>query len=338
MNKRIPYLDFLRCLAIVFVVLLHVMVPFLSNPALFGIPSWRFCIFQNEFNRTGVPLFFMLSGYLLLRSSSTSNISWFYQKRTGRILPPLLIWNLIYYVLRAYHAGDPIRVRGFLSSLINQGSSYHMWFVYTLLGIYLLTPFLKRMTDACTPGQELLLIGLVLFPCTIRPLLNTALPCYIHLFDPLMEGYLGYFLLGHWLGSHRLPLLGRLLVYLLGVAGFLLGAGGNMTAAPGSLPFNGGYSLNHYLCAAAIFVFFRAALEDHLHRGSAIPRILAKLADLVFGVYWVHPLVLGLVTLWLGNHLTVMQAVIFRSALTLGISFLFSAIVSHIPLVRRVLL
>ena len=77
-----------------------------------------------------------------------------------------------------------------------------MWFVYTMMGIYLAAPFLKRITDACTGRQLSLLLLLIIFPTSIRPLLNTVLPVYIYLFDPILEGYLGFFLMGYLLGHY----------------------------------------------------------------------------------------------------------------------------------------
>lgn len=65
--RRMAELDLLRCLAILMVVTLHAAAPLLSDPALMGTPAWYFCLLLDPFSRTGVPLFFMLSGFLLLR-------------------------------------------------------------------------------------------------------------------------------------------------------------------------------------------------------------------------------------------------------------------------------
>lgn len=43
--------------------------------------------------------------------------------------------------------------------------------------------------------------GIILFPTTLRPILNQLLPVDLYFFDPLMEGYVGYFLLGYLLGK-----------------------------------------------------------------------------------------------------------------------------------------
>ena len=127
---------------------------------------------------------------------------------------PLTVWSIIYYVAEACYRQHPTDLHDFLSRFLNQGVTYHMWFVYTLLGIYLLCPVLKRMVDQCTLRQLVFLWVLILFPTTLRPILNHILPVYIHLFNPLLEGYIGYFLLGYLLGGAEFPKASRVLIYL----------------------------------------------------------------------------------------------------------------------------
>ena len=95
MKHRITYLDCLRCIAILFVIVLHAMSPILSNPVYYGISSWYLCLLQNPLNRTGVPLFFMISGYLILRSPDTLIPSTFYRRHLLRLALPLCAWNQI---------------------------------------------------------------------------------------------------------------------------------------------------------------------------------------------------------------------------------------------------
>lgn len=234
--------------------------------------------------------------------------------------------------------GETFRLRDFLAGLLNQGHGYHMWFVYTLLGIYLLCPFLKRMTEGCTGSQLLLLVGIILFPTAIQPILNLAQPVYIHLFGPLMEGYLGYFLLGYWLGGRKLTPKARRLLYILGAAAYLIAFLGNLRqASPQSipLPFNGGYRLHHYFTAAAVFVLVRTFFEDHAKVEAALSAPLAWLSNRVFGIYWVHVLVLEAVTRTAGAQMSILMFVGGRLGLTVLISLLFAAVVSKIPVLRR---
>ena len=66
-KERVAYLDCLRCFAIFLVIVLHVLVPVVSNTGLYGVPSWELCVVLDAFTRVGVPLFFMLSSRRVLQ-------------------------------------------------------------------------------------------------------------------------------------------------------------------------------------------------------------------------------------------------------------------------------
>ena len=196
------------------------------------------------------------------------------------------------------------------------------------------------MVDSCSWNQLLLLVGIILLPTTFQPLLNLLQPVYINLFGPLMEGYLGYFLLGYWLGSQRLSPRGRLLLYCLSIAGYCIAVLGNLAEASPQgilLPFNGGYRLHHYFTAAAVFVLVHTAFEGRAKAAASLSGPLAWLSSRVFGVYWVHVLVLEGVTRAVGSQMTILQFVGIRLGLTVVLSFAFAAAATKIPGVCRLM-
>lgn len=340
MEKRIPYLDFLRCLAICFVVVLHSIASTLVNPECYQCNTWYLCILIDPFDRTGVPLFFMISGYLLLSRSNTERIWNFYRHNIPKLVIPLTVWSFIYYAGEVVCGQHPIEVNQFLSRFLNQGVSYHMWFIYTLMGIYLLCPFLKRMVDHCTAKQLVVLLVVILFPTTLRPILNQVLPVSIYLFDPMMEGLIGYFLLGYLLGRAELGKKPRILIYLGGIVGYAACLLGNLAQASPegiSLPMNGGYMLNHYLLASGLFVFFRTFFKIHNNKTNKLSNLLEKTSNLTFGVYWIHVLILDALTASFHWNSSLFSLVVLQTSLTLLLSFLFSAIISAIPTLRRIL-
>ena len=340
MKQRILYLDFLRCLAICFVVVLHSIASTLVNPEFYQCSTWYLCMLINPFVRTGVPLFFMISGYLLIRRPNTEHIGDFYRHNIPKLVIPLTAWSLIYYAHEVISGQHSIEIKQFLSRFFNQGVSYHMWFIYTLVGIYLLCPFLKRIVDHCTTRQLVLLLGIIMFPTTFRPILNHILPIYFYFFNPLMEGYLGYFLLGYILGRKQCQKKVRILIYLGGMVGYTACLFGNLVQASPeeiALPMNGGYMLNHYLLAASLFVFFRTWFETHKNRLEKWSEPLARASNLVFGVYWVHVLILNIITARFHWNGSLFPMLVTQTILTFLLSFLFSVIISSIPILRRIL-
>ena len=149
---------------------------------------------------------------------------------------------------------------------------------------------------------------------------------------------LGYFLLGYWLGGRKLTPRARRLLYVLGAAAYLIAALGNLRqASPQSilLPFNGGYRLHHYFTSAAVFVLVRTFFENHAKAEAALSAPVAWLSNRVFGIYWVHVLVLEAVTRTVGAQMSILMFVGVRLGLTVLISLLFAAVVSKIPVLRR---
>ena len=133
----------------------------------------------------------------------------------------------------------------------------------------------------------------------------------------------------------------RVGIYLAGIFGYFLCALGNLwTASPEQipLPFNMGYSLNHYLCSMALFVFFKTAFEQNQQFLKPLSKPLAYLSDLTFGVYWVHVLVLDILSEMFGTTMSLIHLLSIQVLLTLSISFLFAATIARIPILKRLLI
>ena len=336
-RARVLYLDVLRCYAIVFVVLLHAMVPFIANTQYFGSTSWLAMLAVNPFCRTAVAIFFMISGYLLLTDPLADKIGSFYKKRLPRLIIPLLSWNIIYFIYNAYVLG---KQEDYLSQLIDSGTAYHMWYVYTLIGIYLFAPFLKKIIDACSKKQVMGMFILLFMMTTVRPFINTVAPVYIHLFEPPLQGYFGFILLGYLLASVEFKRSQRILFYIGGVVGYAISVLLIYTrSTPEALDFsiNLGFSLPRYLLAAAIFVLAKQLFGKNDGTGRAAQTV-TKCAGLIFGVYWVHVLVLE--DLWERLFLDAIPIVevIVRFALALSISAVAAAIMTRIKPVKKHLL
>ena len=337
---RIPYLDALRCLAILLVIALHVTAPIMVSPTLAQTNTWLACMVLDPLVRVGVPLFLMISGCLMLDDPRLREITPFYKKQLPKLLIPLVVWNGIYLAVAVLTGSQPLSLSVFLQLLLGQGVKYHMWYIYMLLGIYLICPFLRRLIETCTPRQILLLFGIILFSSTLRPALNQILPFQVVLFGPMLEGLVGYVLLGWLLGRQELSRRTRLLVYLGGVAGYAVHLVGNLLYArpeQSYLPFESGYAFPHYLIAAALFVWVRTFFSCHAQALRPAQKPLRLCAQVVFGVYWVHPLVLDVITHLQPDALPLAAALVLQGVLTALLSFLFAACVSRIPLLRRLL-
>ena len=249
MRERIPYLDALRCLAIFLVVLLHNDAPVVVNTACYGRPSWYLCMFLDGAVRLGVPLFFMISGCLLLNGTGAAEPAAFYRKKLPRLLAPLAVWNVIYHWTNAWQFHTDTGLLALLQKAFNRGTGYHMWYIYVLLGLYLLCPFLRRIVENSTPRQLAALAGIILLPASVLPLVSQMVSWSVVPLDMLMPGQAAYFLLGYGLGRWSLSGQQRVFLYLGGAAGYLVCTAVNLLSASSQeipLPFSGGDTIFHY--------------------------------------------------------------------------------------------
>ncbi len=132
--KRILYLDEVRSLAIMLVVIGHV-----SRLFSYDFYSWLFCSGVFSLTRIGVPLFFTVSGSLLL--TRKYEVKKFLEKRFKRVFLPFLFWIIVYIIagILIWHYQPTITY--FIDTAFGvQDYSRPFWFIWSLIGVYLLIP------------------------------------------------------------------------------------------------------------------------------------------------------------------------------------------------------
>ncbi len=292
-EKRFEYLDYIRVFATVMVIIIHCIYEYLGDFSNKGSILWTSLVFVNELLRTGVPLFFMMSGYLLLQKDIT-DIKAFYKKRFVKIAIPFLVYDIFYFILNSIIYKTDFSVMRFLRELADRGSAYHLWFVYSILFIYLLMPFLRMIVSKCTVKTLFLFLVLCGFQTTVRPILNIIFNGKLHFYltDDGIMGYVGYVILGYLMGNFNFSKKTEKIIYLLGIVSFILFPIWNIytTETTGDLFFNGGYTLNHYIEAAAVFLFFK----NHIHKSN---KFISELSAVSFSAYLIHVAILNIVQL-----------------------------------------
>ena len=94
MNERahVEYFDWLRIIAALSVIFMHTA----AGPLRAGInTSWHLLNVCTSLAFTAVPLFFMMSGYLLMTSRKTADISVLLRHRLPRLVVPLAGWTVV---------------------------------------------------------------------------------------------------------------------------------------------------------------------------------------------------------------------------------------------------
>lgn len=292
-KEHVFYIDFLRIFGMFCVVFLHeagVAMNRLTTDLDFELLN-----IAEGLVYAAVPLFFMISGYLILSSKRTTDVSVLLGKRLPRLLVPLVCWSLATSVWQGHLADDysvSSIVQRFLPFL-NGPVVVHFWFMYTLIALYLASPVLYGVNHLDRKGRIYLLVVILIL--NIRWVLYGILPTEIYsrflkidLLDELLlfGGNLCTFFLGWYLGNLKKRIPNALLI---GVSVLTL-----VIITLGSRSFyfrNGSYdppyhsqSLGFEILLAACFFLLA---KQNLDRDSKFLRSFLP-ADLTFTVYLMH--------------------------------------------------
>jgi surface polysaccharide O-acyltransferase-like enzyme len=199
-TENLDWINNLRVISLFAVVILHTTSPVLETYNKGPLSIWLIGDFYNTLTRFAVPVFVMISGALLLHREY--ELGDFLKKRLIRIVIPFLFWSCIYIAYEFYN--EDLTYTGLNWDTVHQalhllkvGSSYHLWYVYMLIGLYLFVPIISIFIRNATQN-EILYFLIVWFV-----VMALGQP-YLSKFKPSLdlryfEGFVGYLVLGHYL-------------------------------------------------------------------------------------------------------------------------------------------
>ncbi|MBS5772382.1 MAG: acyltransferase family protein [Enterobacter cloacae] len=122
-------------------------------------PAWEVVNFYNSLSRCAVPIFIMISGILLIKKDIDA--ATFYKKKFPKAVAALLAWSVFYYTLY----NDNPTFAGFFINVLTGQAMYHLWYLYFLLGMYLITPIISLAYFGMSDKQRMffLITIMVLF-------------------------------------------------------------------------------------------------------------------------------------------------------------------------------
>lgn len=166
-TQRTVWIDWMRVAACFMVIVVHSTEPFYlggeGSRILTAADAFWASLFDS-FVRACVPLFIVASSYLQFPLHYSSGE--FCRRRAVRILIPFAVWSLIY----AFVWGEPVYNLKNLLLNFNYAAG-HLWFVYMLIGVYLLMPILSPWAEKVGKKELQVYLGIWLFT-TLLPLIR----------------------------------------------------------------------------------------------------------------------------------------------------------------------
>lgn len=222
-HNKLSWVDNLRVLATFSVVLLHVAASALYGYGKHSETDWLIANGFDGIVRFCVPIFVMLTGALVL--TKEYELKDFLKKRLFRIVVPFVFWSVIYLfyhlflVFRSKATFEIGELFFFVLDKIKHGASFHLWYVYMIIGVYLFIPILGKWIRSATDKELLYFLSI----WTITLFLNLPGLSVIKTDLDLsyFSGYIGYLVLGYFLAERASNLtvsnMKLTLLFLLGV-------------------------------------------------------------------------------------------------------------------------
>lgn len=311
-RPRIPFLDYVRVIACFMVMLVHASENFYAadssglagNVARLATEGNRFwaAFWDGGVSRTCVPLFMIVSAFLLVPMKPGVSMTQFYRHRFMRILPPMIVFMLLYtFVPLLWGAMTWEQSINDLKLLPFNFPSMagHLWFMYPLISLYLIIPIVSPWIEKATAREERIFIGLFAVSTFIPWIHRFITPevwgeCFWNEFTALWycSGFLGYMVIAHYI--HRHIDWSRRKRMTVGAVCFVVGAAFTMWSfwlkgVPGvaidTPTLEWGWNMtapNVVLATFGAFMMFTCIGE---HRA---PAIITEISKLSFGMYLIH--------------------------------------------------
>ena len=208
MKKRESNFDLLRILSCIAMIMIHVSARYyiaLTNPDVFGEKYFNYNFYIVVFNtisRFAVPCFVMLSGAFLLSDPKNKDRKYFYKKSIKSILIPVIIFSIGYFIFFENsmihqiinHNGSKELLFEPIKRFIYGAPYYHMWYMYMLIGLYLIVPDIIKYQENMNEKTRKKVTLFIFVICAISGVMTKT---YINYGIAKVVLYIGYLLMGY---------------------------------------------------------------------------------------------------------------------------------------------
>ena len=201
-GPRKQFLDVLRVLATCAVVLMHVLTGATDVTDASIVPEYRSLLLSvMDLVTWCVPIFLLISGYLFLNPERTLTYPVMIKKYCRRIALAILLFGVPYAASELVVTERTFRIRMIPEALkmTLMGHTWsHMWYLYLILFLYLITPLLKKVLRVLPVWGVVAMMAVIFLGSSVAPFLNKVLD--VNSIPVLPDGgvYFLYYLCGYF--------------------------------------------------------------------------------------------------------------------------------------------
>jgi len=334
-KKRIITLDVLRVLACFLVCYCHIIS---ESQYIYNTPigaNWLFVTITFIFSKIAVPIFFMISGVLLLREEQ--DLKKMLKKSLCRIIIPLFVCSSFIYFKDNPSVGIT-NIINFFENFVKGTILSPYWYLYSLLGIYIMTPFISNFVKNISTEKykQLMIIGFVLII-----LLKTVNELKVSSsFDISLSANFYYFLLGYYIynkckyNMNQIVCANIISVITL-IISIIIIINGNVRE---EIKLIGSINLLAvFILSVTTFITIKFLYENKKNTPKT-QKIVQFISPLTFCVYLIHVVFLGklrFILEFLMTYLNDVLSIIVYSGIFFGCMILISYVIKKIPYVKE---
>lgn len=201
-GPRKQFLDVLRVLATCAVVLMHVLTGATDVTDASIVPEYRSLLLSvMDLVTWCVPIFLLISGYLFLNPERTLTYPVMIKKYCRRIALAILLFGVPYAASELVVTERTFRIRMIPEALkmtLTGHTWSHMWYLYLILFLYLITPLLKKVLRVLPVWGVAAVMAVIFLGSSVAPFLNKVLD--VNSIPVLPDGgvYFLYYLCGYF--------------------------------------------------------------------------------------------------------------------------------------------
>lgn len=336
------YFEVLRTMATFAVVFLHIVMTLVANYSVDDIGVLNYAIFNGCYMlvKWAVPCFIMITGALLLNPNKKVDIVKI-KAYIWRMVLVLCSFGVIYSLMELVFSTHSFRIGFLLKAVLYtaEGKTWsHMWYIYLLIGLYLVTIPLRYVVEKCSEKELMYILLILVGGNFIIPTINSIFQ--IKLENYMLVGeYFTYYIMGYYLSSMKKKVKYSVLISLLGASALIM----ICTEVFSIIVYKQSYSINHeagniltFLMSTTIFLLVKELCIDKDVRISKFVEISGKYS---FAVYLVHPFFINLIYKVLGFtplSMNIWVGIILLDIIVAALSLAAAVVIKRIPLLKKI--
>lgn len=332
-KKRELYSDVLKLVAIFLVVVIHVIALYRDKYFYTNVKYYTVLTFIDSFTRIAVPIFFMITGTFML-SKTTEKYSTYFKKRIPKLLIPFFLISIFYYVYECNKVGAPLNIKDFILAFLNNDIKYHFWYMYAIILIYLIIPFLQTLVKSLDRKKLFNLIVIIFILSnvfnTVYLLTNRYGYGMLKAFTlPSIFAYINCLFIGHYLHTYEITKNKKIILGILSIICICL-----MPIADHF--FINGYRNDEMLLVTSIFPIipsvFAYIFAKDICENKKENKLISKISPCILYIYMIHVYIIEKLEKDLYKYWTPNRFIgnILRLIIVTIISFIVSLLISYL--------